>query len=438
MELRMTRRMKTYEDTDRRRHRRGHRERARAHGRRRRADGPTYDVVQQLNQSDLAFLRERARLIQAEVWVDDDTLSFKTRGKPDGPDADARPGQRLLAVAAARRPGPPAHEGQVSGYDAQAATTIDEEAGADAIQAEITGGRTGPPSLERALGERVSHRVREAPLVGGEAHGLGQGRDAAPRARFVTVVGDDRGHARHGRRQPVDAGARRRAVRRRRLLRHAGLPHLRPHATGFRTHFEAERATRRTRATAMIAASTPPTATAPRYFGVYPAIVTDIVDPRPPRPDRGQVPLARRRRRRDVRAWATLCTPVRRRRPGASRSCRRSTRRWSSRSRPATCGGRTSSARAGTAGRRCPQSPEQPNNKRLLKTRPGSMLEFDDTDGAEKVTLSMRAGPQAACSTTRRRRSRVTHSNGCVDHAQRRRARSRSRPTRRSRSRRPS
>src|SRR5579872_436624 len=31
------------------------------------ADGPTYKVVQQWNQSDLAFLRERARLIQAEV-----------------------------------------------------------------------------------------------------------------------------------------------------------------------------------------------------------------------------------------------------------------------------------------------------------------------------------------------------------------------------------
>jgi uncharacterized protein len=35
------------------------------------ADGPTYDVVQQFNQSDLAFLRERARRIQAELWAAD-------------------------------------------------------------------------------------------------------------------------------------------------------------------------------------------------------------------------------------------------------------------------------------------------------------------------------------------------------------------------------
>ena len=33
-------------------------------------DGPQYDVVQQLNQSDLAFLRERARLVQAELWCE--------------------------------------------------------------------------------------------------------------------------------------------------------------------------------------------------------------------------------------------------------------------------------------------------------------------------------------------------------------------------------
>src|SRR5207253_1669142 len=44
------------------------------------APGPTYDVVQQWNQSDLAFLRDRARLLQAELWVQDDALHFKTRG----------------------------------------------------------------------------------------------------------------------------------------------------------------------------------------------------------------------------------------------------------------------------------------------------------------------------------------------------------------------
>ncbi|MDR7115591.1 phage baseplate assembly protein V [Caulobacter sp. BE254] len=39
-----------------------------------------------------------------------------------------------------------------------------------------------------------------------------------------------------------------------------------------------------------------------------------------------------------------------------------------------------------------PDRPVAANNKRLLKTRSGSLLEFDDTDGTAKVTLSMQSG----------------------------------------------
>src|SRR6185295_9690378 len=37
-------------------------------------DGPTYKVLTQVNQSDLAFLRERCRDIDAELWVEGSTL----------------------------------------------------------------------------------------------------------------------------------------------------------------------------------------------------------------------------------------------------------------------------------------------------------------------------------------------------------------------------
>jgi phage baseplate assembly protein gpV len=39
-----------------------------------------------------------------------------------------------------------------------------------------------------------------------------------------------------------------------------------------------------------------------------------------------------------------------------------------------------------------PKAPEAANNKRLIKTRSGSLLEFDDTDGAAKITLSTSSG----------------------------------------------
>jgi uncharacterized protein involved in type VI secretion and phage assembly len=133
-----------------------------------------------------------------------------------------------------------------------------------------------------------------------------------------------------------------------------------------------------------------PDGAAPRYFGVYPAIVTDIVDPDdlariqvkfPWLGDAGS----------DVRAWATLCTPYADddqgieilpevdtqvvvafeagdpRRPYIVGSC------WNGKESP-------------------PEAPATPNNKRLWKTRSKSLLEFDDTAGAEKVTLKTDSG----------------------------------------------
>ena len=44
-------------------------------------DGPTHAVLAQVNQSDLAFLRERARAVDAEVWVEGDTLHAQARAR---------------------------------------------------------------------------------------------------------------------------------------------------------------------------------------------------------------------------------------------------------------------------------------------------------------------------------------------------------------------
>ena len=44
-----------------------------------RLTGPTYRILTQLNQSDLAFLRDRARTVDAELWVDGTTLAARSR-----------------------------------------------------------------------------------------------------------------------------------------------------------------------------------------------------------------------------------------------------------------------------------------------------------------------------------------------------------------------
>jgi phage protein D len=168
MDLRMSRRLKTYKqmsDADVARAIAGE------HGLAVEADvdGPTYDVLQQWNMSDLAFLRERAWQVRAEVWFADDTLHFKSRDKRTATTITLVQGNHLLELDARADLAHQRTKVKVSGYDASSRDRIDEEAGADAIQAEVSGGRTGPAVLSQAFGERVSYRVREAPLVAAEA-----------------------------------------------------------------------------------------------------------------------------------------------------------------------------------------------------------------------------------------------------------------------------
>ncbi len=83
MRLRMTRRMRSYKDvTDAE----VAAQIAGEHGLQTEvaADGPRYKILQQVNQSDLAFLRERARLLQAEVWCTGRILHFTSRPRRQG------------------------------------------------------------------------------------------------------------------------------------------------------------------------------------------------------------------------------------------------------------------------------------------------------------------------------------------------------------------
>jgi phage protein D len=157
------------------------------------ASGPTYDVVQQLNVSDLAFLRERARLVQAEVWVRRGTLHFESRSSREGTSITLVRGTQLLDV---RLRADLAHQRSavhVSGYDAQQRAVIDETIEGSVIRSEASGGRTGPEILGPALGERVSHRTREVPLVGDEAKQWARAELLRRARSFVTVSGTTNG-----------------------------------------------------------------------------------------------------------------------------------------------------------------------------------------------------------------------------------------------------
>ncbi len=163
MKLRMTHRMKTYEEVS-------DADIAQAiaeeHGIRADCDvdGPTHKVVQQWNISDLAFLRERARLLQAELWFQDRTLYFKTRDKRQGTELTLVNGNHLLQLEARADLAHQRTSINVSGYDIEQRDPIDEVANDSVISSEVTSGRSGITVLNNALGNFDSFRTREVPL----------------------------------------------------------------------------------------------------------------------------------------------------------------------------------------------------------------------------------------------------------------------------------
>jgi uncharacterized protein involved in type VI secretion and phage assembly len=148
-----------------------------------------------------------------------------------------------------------------------------------------------------------------------------------------------------------------------------------------------------------------------RYFGLYPAIVTDIVDS-----DRlGRIEVRFPWLGSDgdaVRAKATLLSPYADDDQGFTVFPAAGTEvivgfEAGDLRRPYIVGS------AWNGQEMMPLTPTRPNNKRLLKSRAGSLLEFDDTSGAAKVTISMQSGHMVVLDDAAQQIV-IQHANGSV------------------------
>lgn len=205
------------------------------------APGPTYDVVQQLNQSDLAFLRERARLVQAELWATGQTLHFASRTARQGTELTLVLHRDLLSVRLTADLSAQRSEVHVTGYDAGQKEVIDERAGSDTIAAETTGSRTGPSLVERVFGSATSLRVREAALAADEAQAWARAEMLRRSRGFVIANGQTNGSP------DLVVGSRLTLSGVGQVFEGAGyyttaVRHTFDRAHGFRSRFQAERA----------------------------------------------------------------------------------------------------------------------------------------------------------------------------------------------------
>ena len=147
----------------------------------------------------------------------------------------------------------------------------------------------------------------------------------------------------------------------------------------------------------------------PRHFGLYPAIVTDVVDPDAIGRIEVKLPWLGSDGG-DVRAWATLLTPYADDDQGFEFLPSVDTQvvvgfEAGDPRRPYIVGSCWNGKEA------LPEAAAAPNNLRLIKTRAASKLEFDDTDGAVVVTLSTDSGHQLVLDAGAME-IRLTHSSG--------------------------
>jgi phage protein D len=149
----------------------------------------THRLLAQLNQSDLAFLRDRARALDAELWMDGTTLLARPRTDRPGATLHLGYGNELrdfvvLADLAGQR-----SSITVGGWDVAGKQALKETADESAITGELDGGRSGSGVLASALGERKDTLAHSVPVTSSEARARAEAAYRCVARRFLTGRG---------------------------------------------------------------------------------------------------------------------------------------------------------------------------------------------------------------------------------------------------------
>lgn len=159
--------------------------------------GPTYRTLAQVNQSDLAFLRERVRAAGAELWIEEDSLLVMVREqrRSTGISLTYRHQLREFSVLADL-----AHqctELRVTGWDVAGKEAIREGVSESTLGSELgRGERAGGDWLREARGERVQQLVHLQPANDAQARSLAEAHYLRNARRFVRGSGLAEGDAR--------------------------------------------------------------------------------------------------------------------------------------------------------------------------------------------------------------------------------------------------
>lgn len=147
--------------------------------------GPTYKVLTQLNQSDLAFLRERARSVDAELWLDDRTLGLKAHTRRNGGRLQFGYGNELIEFSVLADLAHQRSKVTVSGWDVSGKQGVSESADDAAVNGELAGNDSGASILKSALAERKENVANAVPFGSDEARARAEAIFRTRARRFV-------------------------------------------------------------------------------------------------------------------------------------------------------------------------------------------------------------------------------------------------------------
>ncbi len=159
------------------------------------ADGPTYKLLSQVNQSDLAFVRERARAIDAEIWMDDRNLYCRSRSKRNDGNVQLNYGGELREVAVCADLADQRTGVKVVGWDVAGKSQLSYEATDQALGAELNGDVSGASILNSGFGSRKEVLSHTVPLSSAETQKEAESVMRMKSRRFVVARGMAQGNA---------------------------------------------------------------------------------------------------------------------------------------------------------------------------------------------------------------------------------------------------
>jgi phage protein D len=151
--------------------------------------GPRHRVLAQLNQSDLAFVRERARALDAELWISDSTLHVQPRSSRAVAPLSLTYGKALRDFRVLADLADQATSVEVTGWDVAGKQALDERADPSVLGGELAGGDSGADVLSSAFGERKETIADAVPHTSAEARARAEATMMRTARRFIVGHG---------------------------------------------------------------------------------------------------------------------------------------------------------------------------------------------------------------------------------------------------------